>query len=115
MSPTLVTGDDGHEAKVVDQDDLLQAERYLRNWILGVMGGLIAAVIAATVMVITLQGNLAHLAESVKTLQEQGSDAVRQLQVDVAVIRTKQDASAAALEQNRIVLLDIMDLLNKRR
>jgi len=51
----------------------------------------------------------------VKTLQEQGSDAVRQLQVDVAVIRTKQDASAAALEQNRIVLLDIMDLLNKRR
>ena len=111
---TVVKGKDGHEAKVVDHDDLLAAERYLRNWILGVMAGLISTVVAAVIYVVTLRGHLDTIEMQVKTIQTTGSEAVRQLQIDVAVIRSKQDATSAAIEQNRVTLLEIMNLLTKR-
>ena len=114
MMTTLVKGKDGHEAKVVDHDDLLAAERYLRNWILGVMGGLLTTIVASVIYVVTLRGHLDGIENQVKTLQVQGSEAVRQLQIDVAVIRSKQDATSAAIEQNRVTLLEIMNLLTKR-
>lgn len=89
----------GGVARVVTESDLLDAERTMRWWLMGVVGAILISAFSVGVSYAGLVQSQRDNATRIAELRADGGPAVQQLKTDMAVMIARQDAIALTLEK----------------
>lgn len=84
-------------SRVVTESDLLQVERELRRWLIGIVGALILAALSVGVTYADLQNKVLANAQRIEEVREEGSLPLNQMRLDIAVIKEQQRANTLML------------------
>ena len=85
---------DGHEIKVMDHEDLLGVERYIRRWLLGIIGGLVLGAMGLGAGYSSLRNTIAANTLRIEEVRAEGSVPLNEVKRDIAVIRVQLEANA---------------------
>lgn len=94
-----VTTVTGGVARVVTESDLLEAERTMKWWLMGVVGAILISAFGVGVSYAGLVQSQQQNATRITELRTDGGPAVQQLKTDMAVMIARQDAIAITLDK----------------
>lgn len=101
---------EGHEARVVDESDLLQAERQMKFWLVGIIGAILAAGLIVGRSYASIDERTTRNAERIEEIRAEGSIPLQVVKSDIAVIREQLRANT----ERQIEILDALSRMERR-
>ena len=97
---------EGHEALVVDEGDLLSAERQMKWWLAGIIGAILAAGLLVGISYATIVAKVDQNTVRIEEVRREGSLPLKEMQADLKVM-------AGQLRQNAARQQEIIDLIKR--
>jgi hypothetical protein len=105
-----VTTIEGHDARVVDEGDLLAAERTLKWWLVGLIGAILTGALVVGFTYADGQSQLRVNTARIEEVRTEGSLPLRDLVSNIAVIRTQMQANT----DRQIEILEQLERMERR-
>lgn len=102
---------DGHDARVVDEGDLLTMERDLRGWIVRMVWAVVTGAVLASIAYADVRSSVAANERRIEEIRVEGSVPVQILKQDIAVIK----AELAANAQRQADMMALLERMERRR
>ena len=101
---------EGHDARVVDEGDLLSAERTLKWWLVGLIGALLTGAVVVGITYADVRSQTQNNTDRIEEVRVEGSIPLRGVVADIAVIRAYLQANT----ERQIEILNKLDRMERR-